>query len=234
VTPNDGQSQTSTPSDPDPGQASHPEVHHPLFARWYARLTPRMEQVGYGERRGQLLAGLTGRVVEVGAGNGMNFSHYPTTVTRVLAVEPEAHLRQLAARNAEDAPVPIEVVDGTADRLPAGDGSYDAAVVSLVLCSVPDQHTALAEIHRVLRPGGELRFFEHVRATTPGLARLQRVMDATIWPLVAGGCHASRPTRTAIESAGFTVTRIEQIQVPDTRLPVHTKPHILGTATRQG
>lgn len=214
-------------------RAPRPPVHHPLFARWYAWMSPRMEEAGYGERRGQLLAGLAGRVVEVGAGNGMNFAHYPATVDHVTAVEPEARLRQLAERSATSAPVPIDVVDGTADQLPADDESFDAAVASLVLCSVPDQRTALAEIRRVLRPGGELRFFEHVRAPTAALARFQRVVDATIWPIVGGGCHTSRDTRRAIEHAGFTITRIDQPRVPDTRLPVPTAPHILGAATKQ-
>jgi ubiquinone/menaquinone biosynthesis C-methylase UbiE len=128
------------------------KVSHPLFARFYAWASPRMEKAGYGERRDQLLAGLTGRVIEVGAGNGMNFAHYPPEVTRVVAVEPEPRLRDLAEAAAAKAPVAVEVVDGAAGRLPADDGSFDAAVASLVLCSVPDVPAALAEIQRVLRP----------------------------------------------------------------------------------
>lgn len=212
---------------------SDTKVDHPIFARWYAWMSPRMEQAGYGERRGQLLAGVTGRVVEVGAGNGLNFRQYPPTVTSVLAVEPEARLREIAERTAKEAPVPVEVVDGTADRLPAEDGAFDAAVVSLVLCSVPDPGRALAEIRRVLRPGGELRFFEHVRADSAGLARFQRVMDATIWPRLGGGCHPSRDTRSAIEAAGFTIDHIDELRIPDSRVPVPTAPHILGTATKE-
>ena len=115
-------------------------VHHPRYARMYARESPRLEEAGLGERRDELLAGLRGRVVEIGAGNGMNFRHYPVGVTHVLAVEPEPLLRELAGREAEavrrTTGVPIEVVDGTADRLPADDGSFDAAIASLVLCSV--------------------------------------------------------------------------------------------------
>jgi ubiquinone/menaquinone biosynthesis C-methylase UbiE len=190
-----------------------------------------MEKAGYGERRGQLLAGLTGRVLEVGAGNGMNFAHYPPEVTGVLAVEPEPRLRTLAEDNAEEAPVSIEVIDGTADHLPADDASFDAVVASLVLCTVPDVPVALTEVHRVLKPGGELRFFEHVRADTPRLARVQRLLDATVWPAVGGGCHAHRDTRTAIEDAGFTIKDLEALRIPDTRIPGPTSPHILGIAT---
>jgi ubiquinone/menaquinone biosynthesis C-methylase UbiE len=207
------------------------KVHHPVFARFYAWASPRMEKAGYGERRGQLLAGLTGRVLEVGAGNGMNFAHYPPEVTGVLAVEPEPHLRTLAEDNAEEAPVSIEVIDGTADHLPADDASFDAVVASLVLCTVPDVPVALTEMHRVLKPGGELRFFEHVRADTPRLARVQRLLDATVWPAVGGGCHAHRDTRTAIEDAGFTIKDLEALRIPDTRIPGPTSPHILGIAT---
>jgi ubiquinone/menaquinone biosynthesis C-methylase UbiE len=207
------------------------KVSHPIFARFYAWASPRMEKAGYGERRDQLLAGLTGPVIEVGAGNGMNFAHYPPAVTEVMAVEPEPRLRALAEAEAAKAPVPVEVVDGTAGRLPADDGSFDAAVASLVLCSVRDVPAALAEIQRVLRPGGQLRFFEHVRADTPGLARVQRVLDATVWPTFVGGCHPARDTRDAIEGAGFTIDHIDQLRIPETRIPAPASPHILGVAT---
>jgi ubiquinone/menaquinone biosynthesis C-methylase UbiE len=207
------------------------KVSHPLFARFYAWASPRMEKAGYGERRGQLLAGLTGRVLEVGVGNGMNFAHYPPEVTAVLAVEPEPHLRALAETQADETAISIVVVDGTADHLPAADASFDAVVASLVLCSVPDVPAALTEIRRVLRPGGELRFFEHVRADTPGLARVQRVLDATVWPTVGAGCHAHRDTRTAIEEAGFTIKDLEHLRIPETTIPGPTSPHILGAAT---
>ena len=138
------------------------EVHHPLFARLFDRMAAKTEEQGAAEHRERLLAGLGGRVIEVGAGNGLNFSHYPGTVAEVVAVEPEDYLRAKAERVAEDAPVAIRVVDGLADDLPAEDASFDAAVASLVLCSVPDQAAALAELRRVLRPGAELRFYELV------------------------------------------------------------------------
>src|SRR3954447_17517782 len=131
-------------------------VHHPVFARLYVWLSPHGERTAIAAHRRSALAGLRGRVLEVGAGNGLNFAHYPGTVTEVLAVEPEPYLRGRAVRAAASAPVAVRVVDGVADALPADDGSFDAAVASLVLCSVPSQDRALAEVHRVLLPGGEL------------------------------------------------------------------------------
>ncbi|MFJ6077087.1 class I SAM-dependent methyltransferase [Pseudarthrobacter sp. NPDC092419] len=205
-------------------------VHHPVFARLYPVMGKAMERGGMDQRRRALVTGLSGEVVEVGAGDGLNFPHYPPSVIHVLAVEPEPRLRRLAGEAAKQAPVPVEVVDGLAERLPFADASADAVVVSLVLCSVANQASALKEIRRVLKPGGQLRFLEHVRADTPGLVRVQRVLDATLWPRVAGGCHTGRDTAAAIEDAGFTIQSLDRYLFPETRTPVSF--HILGTATR--
>jgi ubiquinone/menaquinone biosynthesis C-methylase UbiE len=206
---------------------------HPIFARVYVCLSSAAERGDGAGHRDRLLAGLSGRVIEVGAGNGLNFAHYPAEVTAVLAVEPEPYLREAARRSAGSAAVPIEVVDGIAGELPAGDGTFDAAVASLVLCSVPDQRAALSEIHRVLRPGGQLRFFEHVRADTRGLQRAQRLVDATIWPRLFGGCHTDRDTAAAIAAAGFELEELDRFRFPDSGPPVPTSPHVLGRATRR-
>lgn len=202
---------------------------HPLFARVYACLSRAEDRAGVGEHRRELLAGLAGRVVEVGAGNGRNFAHYPAGVTEVVAVEPEPHLLRLALGAAAGAPVPVRVMTGIAEELPLPDGSVDAAVVSLVLCSVDDQSTALAEIRRVLRPGGELRFYEHVAAERPPLRRAQRVLDR-VWPHLAGGCHTARDTVAAIESAGFTVERCRRFDFRPCPLAAPAAPHVLGRA----
>lgn len=209
--------------------ANDKRVRHPVFARLYPKMVATMDRAGIGEHRRALLAGLTGEVVEVGAGSGANFAHYPASVTRVLAVEPEPRLRRLAEAAAGDAPVRVEVVDGLAQRLPAGDDSADAVVCALVLCSVPDQAVALREIRRVLAPGGEFRFFEHVQADTPGMVRLQRVLDATLWPLLVGGCHTGRDTAGAVREAGFTLTRLDRFRFPD--VPTPASSHVLGSAT---
>lgn len=207
-------------------------VSHPIFARQFARATVALDAAGMAAHRRRLVTGLRGLVVEVGAGNGRNLPHYPPAVTRVLAVEPEPRLRALARAAAPAARVPVTVSAGMAEALPVADGAADAVVFSLVLCSVPDQAVALGEARRILRPGGELRFYEHVVAETPGLRRAQRVADATLWPLFCAGCHTARDTLGAIRAAGFTVTDVDRFRFPETGIPVPASPHVLGTAIR--
>jgi len=204
---------------------------HPFFARFWIKVSPKAEEKGVAAHRDDLLAGLSGRVLELGAGNGLNFAHYPPEVTEVVAVEPEPTLREAAEKAASDAQVPVRVVEATADRLPAGDGEFDAAVVSLVLCSVPDQAAALAELKRVIRPGGDLRFYEHVMPDSqPGKA-LATFADKTFWPRVAGGCHPTRHTEAAIEAAGFEVDQCRRFGFSP-GAPAPKMPHILGRARR--
>lgn len=206
-------------------------VRHPIFARIYARISASAEAKGAADHRQEMLAGLVGRVVEVGAGNGLNFAHYPSTITEVVAVEPEPHLRRLAQTAAAAVSVPITVVEGTADALPLDDASCDAAVCSLVLCSVHDQAAALGEVRRVLKPGGELRFYEHVLADTPRLARVQRIVDV-VHPYVSGGCHVTRDTEAAIRDAGFEVVTIRRFLFAPEPLTKQAAPKILGAARR--
>jgi SAM-dependent methyltransferase len=207
-------------------------VYHPIFSRLFALTSHAALDKGEAGHRRDLLAGLSGRVIEVGAGNGINFAFYPTSVTEVVAVEPEPYMRSLAVQAAGTAPVPVTITDGVAERLPAEDTSFDAGVVSLVLCSVRDPARALSELFRVIRPGGELRFYEHVRANTHGLARLQRAVDALFWPRAFGGCHTSRDTRAAIEGAGFVIESCREFPFRLCFLLAPVSPHILGTARR--
>ena len=207
------------------------KVHHPVFACAYQRFSHVAEAKGASGYRDRLLAGLHGRVIEVGAGNGLNFAHYPRTVTEVVAVEPESFLRSRAEEAAGSVSVPLTILDGTADALPVPDAAFDAGIASLVLCSVPDQPTALAELRRVIRTGGELRFFEHVVSKRAGPARVQRIADRTIRPFVTGGCHVARDTLAAIEAAGFVIEHSERFSFRPNPIDV-TSPHILGTARR--
>jgi ubiquinone/menaquinone biosynthesis C-methylase UbiE len=204
------------------------ELRHPFFAWIYPRLAASVEPLAQPHRI-QLLAGLHGRVVEVGAGHGLNFAHYPATVSEVIAVEPERALRAQAVEAAARSPVPIRVVSGIAEALPLADGEADAAVASLVLCSVRDQATALGELRRVLRPGGELRFYEHVRAHDPRFARYQDLVRP-LWKVVGGNCHTNRDTPAAIEQAGFVISEMERFRFPPTGPPLPVLPHVLGRA----
>lgn len=204
-------------------------VKHPLFARLYARLAVHEDKHGNFDNRRELLAGLSGRVVEIGAGTGSNFPHYPDGVTEVIAVEPEPYLRKKAEQAAAGAPVPVRVVDGVADALPLEDESVDAGVASLVLCSVPDQAVALGELRRVIKPGGELRFYEHVVSNRKSHRGVHRAMDATFYPHLTGGCHLTRDTRAAMEEAGFRIQRSRRFPFPPGRFGL---PHILGNARR--
>ena len=198
----------------------------------YMRSAAYAEERGATDHRRRLLDGLRGTVVEIGAGHGLNFALYPPEVTEVVAVEPEPTLRRQAQSAADSASVPIRVLAGVADELPLEDESADAAVASLVLCTVPDQQRALAELRRVLRPGGELRFYEHViPRCQPKRVLFQAIDRSGIWPAVAGGCHAARDTTEAIMQAGFDIEEIERFGFSANRFQPLV-PHILGTARR--
>jgi SAM-dependent methyltransferase len=207
-------------------------ARNPVFARLYGWAAPLVERAGAGRQRARLLRRASGRVIEVGAGPGANFAHYPGAVTDVLAVEPEPALHRLAGRAAERAQIPVWVVDGVAERLPARSGAFDTAVSTLVLCTVPDPAVALAELHRVLRPGGRLLFWEHVRAEGAALAGVQRALDATVWPRLGGGCHVHRDTVGAIEAAGFVVAEVDRFRLPGRGAPLPLSPQALGVAIR--
>jgi ubiquinone/menaquinone biosynthesis C-methylase UbiE len=204
-------------------------VDHPLFARFAAFVAAREGDEDVDLRK-ETLAGLTGRVIEIGSGSGPNFAHYPETVSEVVSVEPEQHLRAMAEEEARRSARPIRVIDAVADKLPFEDGSFDAAVAVLVLCSVPSQATALEELRRVVRPGGELRFYEHVIGTSKRLAGMQRALAPGL-AKVFGGCRADRDTGAAIERAGFRMERYRRFLIRN--LPeAPAAPRILGVARR--
>lgn len=206
------------------------QFQNPRFARFYLKISANADRRGAAEHRRRLLAGLTGRVLEVGAGQGRNFPHYPPEVDEVVAVEPEALLRAQAEQTAATAPVPVTVLAGHADALPAQDSSLDAVVYCLVLCSVPDPARSLAEAARILRPGGQLRFYEHVRSHGRIRALLQDAITP-IWTRQAAGCHPNRDTAAAIRTAGFHIDEMDQFGFSFSGL-VPPMRHILGRATR--
>ena len=202
-------------------------MRHPIFARLFI-LLERAARAETAPHRDETLAPASGRVIEVGAGHGANFARYPAAVSDVLAVEPEPYLREKAQEAAGRAPIPVRVVEGLADALPGADGEFDTAVASLVLCSVPDQQAALAEMRRVLKPGGRLLFYEHVIADEPGLRRVQQRLNP-LWRRLAGGCNLVRDTSAAVAAAGFEVESLRRFDMPRGG-PV--KPHVIGLARR--
>ncbi len=206
------------------------EVRHPLFARLFDRFAAKDKGRGEDALRRALLAGLSGRVVEVGAGNGINFEHYPAEVEELVAVEPEPYLRGQAERTAGSLPLQAKVVDGTAADLPLESNSVDAVAVAGVLCSVPDQDAALAEFRRVLRPGGELRFYEHVRSRRLSFARYQDIV-ALVWPRLMGGCRPNLDTLATIEGSGFRIERCRGFGFPPNARAYPVMPRILGVAS---
>ena len=153
-------------------------------------------------------------------------------MAELVAVEPEPYLRARAEAAASGAPVPVRVADGTAADLPAADGEFDAIVVSGLLCSVRDVPAALAEFTRVLRPGGQLRFYEHVRSRDRLFGRYQQAADLA-WPHLMGGCHVQRDTQAAIGQA-LTLEACRGFRFPPTATFSPVAPRILGRARKDG
>lgn len=192
---------------------------HPIFAALYDRQFRALERSWLGERRAGLLRDLKGDVLEIGAGTGANLPHY-RQAARVVATEPDPAMRRRLVRKAAQATVPVEARDGPAEPLPDPDGTYDAVVYALVLCTVSDPGRALAEARRVLKPDGRLIVLEHVRGSGR-LATWQDRLDP-LWSRVGAGCHPNRETRGAIERAGFTFDRAEDFQPLPKWMPTST------------
>ena len=202
------------------------------FLRYLERRERRRPDALVREHRRRLLAGLDGRVLEVGCGSGRNFEHYPASARSVLAIEPDEEARAAALERAAGVPAPIEVVAGTADSLPAADASFDAVVVCWVLCTVPEPAAALAEIRRVLKPGGELRVYEHVRSPDRLFFAFQRLAES----LGVGrlyDCRVTRDTAAELRATGFDTGGLERVFHSSSWLTRPTAPHVLGTARLQ-
>jgi SAM-dependent methyltransferase len=205
---------------------------HPVFARFYDRLTARSERGGLGEMRHELLASASGRVLELGAGTGHNLEHYTDAVTELVMAEPDPHmarrLRERVAKEGTAAGRP-SVIEARAEELPFDDDSFDVVVATLVLCTIEDPTRAVAEARRVLVEGGRLLFLEHVRSARPGLARWQDLLERP-WGFLSGGCHPNRATDQLLAGAGFWIDSLERGDLP--KAPRVVRPMIRGTAIR--
>ena len=200
-----------------------------LFAALYDRALEASEEAGLRELRRGLLAEAEGRVVEVGAGTGANLDLYPPAVADLTLVEPDPKMSRRLRRRLAGSGRPAVVLEAPAERLPFEDGSFDAAVLTLVLCTVPDPAAALAELARVLRPGGRLLFLEHVRAEDPELARRQDRWERP-WRFLADGCRCNRDTLAAIAAARFELQAVEHGRTP--KAPAIVEPLVRGSALR--
>ena len=201
-----------------------------LFARFYDRTLHASEEAGLRQHRASLLSGARGRVLEIGAGTGLNLGHYDATaVTELVLTEPEEPmLRRLTPRASSHEPR-ATTVRARAEELPFADASFDTVVSTLTLCTVGDLPVALAEARRVLAPGGRLLFLEHVRARDARGARLQDRIEP-LWRRIARGCHPNRDTVAAIAAAGFEVERVDHDRFP--KAPRVVEPLVSGSAVR--
>jgi ubiquinone/menaquinone biosynthesis C-methylase UbiE len=198
-----------------------------IFAMTYDRQSAKAEKAGLRAMRERLLAGAHGDVIEIGGGTGANLACYGPDIRSLTVTEPErAMLRRLEPKARQHRPS-AKVLRAPAEDLPFEDHSFDVAVSTLVLCGVDDQPRALRELRRVLRPGGQLLFMEHLRSGDPGVARLQDRMNWLNRLVVC--CECNRPTLDSIQQAGFTVTQVEQWALP--KAPKFIRPAVVGSAT---
>jgi ubiquinone/menaquinone biosynthesis C-methylase UbiE len=198
-----------------------------LFSAVYDRGMKSSEEAGMRQRRHELLAQARGRVVELGAGTGLNLAHYPEGIESLTLVEPDPHMTKQLRPKLAGAGIDAEVVEAPAERLPFPDDSFETAVVTLVLCTVPDQSAVLAEIARVLEPGGQLLFLEHVRSRNPALAKLQDRLEGP-WRVLGDGCHCNRDTAAAMIASPLEMDQIAHDSLP--KAPPIVRPLIRGRA----
>jgi len=199
-----------------------------LFATGYDWLLKSTEENGLREMRRAVLSEASGRTIDLGAGTGANIGLFGEDVTEVVFAEPDPHMAAKLRPKLAESAVNAELVEAPAEKLPFEDASFDTAVFTLVLCTVPDPRAALAEAARVLKPGGKLLFVEHVRSTDAGLARWQDRLERP-WRFFADGCHCNRDTAAAIEASPLGLVGVERGELPNS--PPIVKPLIRGSAS---
>jgi ubiquinone/menaquinone biosynthesis C-methylase UbiE len=198
-----------------------------MFAALYDRMLAGTEDAGLRERRHELLSKASGRVLEIGAGTGLNLEHYPEAVEEIVFTEPEEPMARRLSRKLEDTGRRSQVIHASAEQLPFEEGAFDTVVSTLVLCTVEDPRRALSEIARVLRPGGQFLFLEHVRADEEKLARWQDRF-ARPWRWFGNGCNCNRPTPSLIDESALSLEEIERGELP--KSPPIVRPLAVGRA----
>lgn len=199
---------------------------HPIFAALYDLLQRRAEKKLFGSHRAYLAGGATGRVLDVGSGTGINFRYYPPDA-EIVGVEPDPYMLRRAQARAGRLGRRVRLLAECAEQLPFPDASFDAAVATLVFCTIENPDRALAELRRILRPGGQLRFLEHVRAETAGWSRFQDFITP-LWKRIGAGCRPNRDTLRAIERAGFRIEELGRHAFG----PYPVRPIVSGVAAR--
>jgi ubiquinone/menaquinone biosynthesis C-methylase UbiE len=197
------------------------------FSAFYDTLLKGTEEAGLRDRRREVLAAARGRTIDIGAGTGANLGLFPEGAEVVMA-EPDPHMTKRLRQKLVESGSEVELIEAGAESLPFEDDSFDTAVFTLVLCTVPDPRAALAEAARILKPGGQTLFLEHVRAQQPGTARWQDRLE-TPWRFFADGCHCNRDTVANIESSPLTLDELQRGELP--KSPPITKPLIWGRAS---
>jgi ubiquinone/menaquinone biosynthesis C-methylase UbiE len=198
------------------------------FSALYDRLFKATEEAGLRQMRRELVAAAKGRTIELGAGTGANVELYPGAVEELVLAEPDPHMTKRLREKLTEWGSAAQVVEAPAERLPLDDSSFDTAVVTLVLCTVPDPQAALAEVARVLKPGGRLLFIEHVRSQEQGLARWQDRLERP-WRFLGDGCHCNRDTVATIEASPLTLGEVEHDTLPKA-IPI-VEPLVRGSAS---
>ncbi len=199
---------------------------HPIFAALYDFLLRPAEKKFLGPHRAYLCSGAAGRVLDVGCGTGINLRYYPAAA-EVVGIEPDPYMLKRGQARADGLGNRVKLLPERAEELAFIDGLFDTAVATLVFCTIPELDQALRELRRVLRPGGQLRFLEHVRAETPGWARFQDFMTP-LWKRIGAGCHPNRNTVSAIERAGFSIEELNRY----TFGPYPVRPFVRGVAIK--
>ena len=212
---------------PSPFRRAYDASYGRLFAAAYDRMLARSERGELGRWRAQLIGRAAGRTLELGAGTGLNLPHYTDAVSELVLTEPFAPMARRLRARVDELGIDAEVVEAAGEQLPFDDDSFDTVVTTLMLCTVQSQAETLAEIARVLRGGGTLLFLEHVRASTPGLARAQDVLHGP-WYAIGHGCHCNRDTLAEIERSALVLEDLTRTEIKGT--PALVRPMVTGSA----
>jgi ubiquinone/menaquinone biosynthesis C-methylase UbiE len=226
---NQAQLENQTTSAPDVITTIPATRSHPVRGRGNAgifSLLDRYQHHKFGDRKSALFAGLPRTVVELGSGTGASM-RYLEPGTRLIAIEPNVHMHHALRRQARRRGIELDIRQESAGAIGLPDGSVDAVICTLVLCTVPDPTAAVAEVHRILRPGGRFHFIEHVHAETKGLRGLQKVVHRP-WRYVFEGCELERDTAATLAAAGFSELRLDHFRLGGLFVPIW--PQIAGTA----